>query len=693
MKNATRKVAVAHFKRWKNQACAVFNSLGREVKVGVLLVAYMLSCPSEGVFAQQPQKKTNSEEKELALDEVVVSTQRSTATFADIARVVSVITKREIEQAGVQSINELLEFVSNVDVRQRGQHGIQADITMRGGTFEQVLILLNGVNVSDPQTGHLNLNLPVSLDAIERVEVIAGSTSRIYGTNAFTGAINLITGSYNDNIAIAKVEAGQYGLWNANLTTTVQKKKSRHLLSLGYKKSDGYIANSDFRMLNAFYQGQFQAKKTKYDVQLGRTSRNFGANTFYTPKYPNQYENTETTFVSAKATFEGKVKFVPTVYYRRGTDRFELFRGYKNKASWYKSHNYHLTNVYGTNLNLSFSSALGKTAVGGDFRSENVLSNKLGDPMTPVRVHGEANAFYNKEKHRNNVSLFFEHTVKFWQERFTATAGIMANYNDSFEGNKMSYFPGIDVSLKLTDRIKIYGTANKALRLPSFTELYYLTPTHQGNKDLVPEEATSFEGGVKYSASGVNAHASYFVRNGKNLIDWTKKGGIEKEKWTARNLTDVDFSGFETALKMHPFVWSEKLDFIKNFNLSYSYTKVGDVKSKFISAYVLDNMKHKFNVEFTLRILPHLFLTTHTSWQDRAGTFSYYPTPTTKDEDAIETEYAPFWLLNSRLTWKSEKYEFFLQGTNLLNEKYYDIGNVIQAGRWISVGAKIKLYW
>lgn len=691
MKNATTKVAVAHFNRWKNQAYAVFNSLGREVKVGVLLVAYMLSCPSEGAFAQKSKQKPQETEEEMTLEEVVVSAQRSTATYADIARVVSVITKTEIEQAGVQSINELLEFALSVDMRQRGQHGIQADITMRGGSFDQVLVLLNGVNVSDPQTGHLSLNLPVALEAIERIEVIAGSTSRIYGPNAFTGAVNFITGSYEDNVAVAKLEAGENGLWNANLTTTLQGKKTRHLLSLGYKKSDGYIPNSDYKMLNGFYQGQFKMKKAKYDVQLGRTSRSFGANTFYTPEYPNQFENTETNFLSAKATFEGKVKVVPTLYYRRQTDRFELYRDFKNAASWYIKHNNHVTDVYGINLNTSFAWSLGKTAIGADFRSENVLSNVLGKPRSRKRVHGEANAFYDKEDSRNNISLFFEHTLSLWEGLFTATAGVMANYNDAFE-DEISWFPGIDVSLAVAKNLKLYGTANKALRVPTFTDLYYNSRTHQGNINLVPEEAISYEGGLKYTNLGVQAHAAYFFRAGKNLIDWTKEL-ITDKKWTAKNLTDVDLYGFEAALKLRPFLWEGNWNFLRSLNLSYSHTKIDKVKSQLISAYVLDNMKHKFDGEITVGLLKNLYFTTHTSWQDRAGTFGYYPTPDAKPEDIIETEYAPFWLVNTRLTWQKENYEVFVQAANLLNEDYYDIGNVIQPGRWISGGVKVKLYW
>lgn len=688
MKKATPRVAVAHFNRWKNQSFAVFNSLGREVKVGVLLVAYMLSCPSEGVFAQELQKKPHQKDEEVALEEVVVSAQRSTATYADIARVVSVITQKEIEQAGVQSINELLEFALSVDVRQRGQHGIQADITMRGGSFDQVMVLLNGVNISDPQTGHLSLNLPVSLEAIERVEIIAGSTSRIYGPNAFTGAVNFITGSYEDNIAIAKLETGENGLWNANLTTTLQKGRGRHLLSLAYKKSEGYIPNSDYKMLNGFYQGQWKTGKAKYALQLGRTSRNFGANTFYTPEYPNQYEDVQTNFISAKATFQGKVKFTPTIYYRRQTDRFELYRDMKNAQSWYKKHNNHVTDVYGVNLNTSFDWSLGKTAVGTDFRSENVLSNVLGKPTAKKRVHGEANAFYDKKENRNNLSLFFEHTFSLWQNRFTTTAGVMANYNDAFN-EKISWFPGIDVSLKLLNTLKIYGTANKALRIPTFTDLYYKSSTQQGNKNLVPEEASSYEGGLKYSSHGMQAHAAYFFRAGKNLIDWTKKQSTD-EKWKAENLTDVDLYGFETALHLRPFLWSEKINFLRSLNLSYSYTEVKEVASSRISGYVLDNLKHKFDGEMTIAISHNLFWTTHASWQDRAGTFGYYTSP---QADPVEKAYNPFWLLNSRLAWQQEKYEFFVQAANILDESYYDIGNVIQPGRWISAGAKVKLYW
>lgn len=688
MKHSSKSVAVVCFKRWSNRAFAVFNSLKFEVKIGVLLVVYMFALPSESVFASIPEETIDAKnDEEINLDEVVVSAQRSTATYADIARVVSVISKNEIEQAGVQSINELLEYALGVDVRQRGQHGVQADITMRGGTFDQVLILLNGVNISDPQSGHHHLNLPISLDAIERVEVVAGATSRVYGPNALAGVVNFITGTYDENVSIVKLVAGQHQLHHFNMTTTLQWKKSRHLLSLGYKSSNGYIANSDFKTMNGFYQGQWKTQKGKYDVQIGRTSRNFGANTFYSPAFPNQYEDVQTTFVSAKATIEGKVRFTPTVYYRRQSERFELFRNWENAASWYKHHNYHLSNVYGVNLNLAKVWKLGKTALGTDFRSENILSNVLGHKINPIRVHGEANAFYNKEYHRNNLSMYLEHTVNFWSNRIHITGGIMANKNEDFDG--VEYFPGIDVGMKIVKHLKLYGTANRSVRIPTFTDLFYISSKQEGNPNLKPEESTSYESGFKWLSVGVDAHASVFYRQGKNLIDWTKFSNAKGEKWKSRNLANIDIWGMEFAFNLRPFLWSKSWDFLKKISLSYGYTNVERPKKKYISAYVLDNLKHKFDSEITIRPFSKFLLSVHASWQDRDGAFSYY----VSKDDAYEKPYDPFWLVNSKLTWKQARYELFVEVANLLDYQYYDIGNVIQPGRWVSGGVKFQLYW
>ena len=127
---------------------------------------------------------------------------------------VSVIPREEIEYAPVTSIQELLEYVAGVDVRQRGAEGVQADISIRGGTFDQTLILLNGVNITDPQTGHHNLNLPVSINQIERIEILEGPAARVYGPNAFSGAINIVTRQPDKTSWKLAIEGGSFGYFD-----------------------------------------------------------------------------------------------------------------------------------------------------------------------------------------------------------------------------------------------------------------------------------------------------------------------------------------------------------------------------------------------------------------------------------------------------------------------------------------------
>ena len=191
--NLTHKGAeMVTFKRWGRKAYSLFSVLKRPVRIGVLLAVYTSLSEPELLLAQTDSSKVSME---YNLDEFEVSAQRAPVAFSQVARIVSVITREEIEAAPVQSIQELLEYALSVDVRQRGVHGVQADISVRGGSFDQTLILLNGINISDPQTGHHSLNLPVSIKNIQRIEILEGPAARIFGPNAFSGAINIITTS------------------------------------------------------------------------------------------------------------------------------------------------------------------------------------------------------------------------------------------------------------------------------------------------------------------------------------------------------------------------------------------------------------------------------------------------------------------------------------------------------------------
>jgi iron complex outermembrane receptor protein len=184
-----------------------------------------------------------------------------------------------------------------VDIRQRGVGGTQADISIRGGSFDQVLILLNGVNITDPQTGHYNLDIPVELSDVQSVEILQGSAARMYGPNAFSGAINIVTNNQEKSQLSAQLTAGSFDTFMQSLSGTIRAGKISSFNTITHKSSAGYIPNTDYQMLNAFSHTTFSANKYgTFDLQLGYQQKSYGANAFYSFKYPSQFDYTKTFF-------------------------------------------------------------------------------------------------------------------------------------------------------------------------------------------------------------------------------------------------------------------------------------------------------------------------------------------------------------------------------------------------------------
>ena len=554
------------FKRWGRKAYSLFSALRKPVRIGVLLAVYTTVAEPELVFAQTDSAKVSME---YNLDEIEVSAQRAPVAFSQVARIVSVIGREEIEAAPVQSIQELLEYALSVDVRQRGVHGVQADISVRGGSFDQTLILLNGISISDPQTGHHALDLPVSLKNIQRIEILEGPAARIFGPNAFSGAINIITSSEGNTSLKLDVSGGQHKLADLNVSGNLNTGAWNQFAAFNRMSSDGYIDNTDFKTWNAFYQAKVSTKPGTLDFQFGRTNKAFGANSFYTATYPNQFEETKTTFASVKFESGTKVHLIPSVYWRRHPDRFELFRSSQDTwPSWYSGHNYHLTDVFGSNLNAWFASRFGKTAFGAEIRTENVWSNVLGEALTsPIEVPGESGHFFTKSYSRTTISYFVEHSI--YLKHLTLSAGAMTNWISDL-GFGWNIYPGLDASFALSDHLKIYGSASTSLRMPTFTDLFYNGPTNLGNPDLKPEESVNYEGGIKLAFKGFTGHAGTYFRKGKNLIDWVREN--ESEKWQTKNLTSINTTGIEINGSFFPEkIWNKSV-FLTKLGINYSYS-------------------------------------------------------------------------------------------------------------------------
>jgi len=676
----TKKQSLSYFSRWSRKSFSVFNSLKSVIKICTLSVGLsIIALP--GKTQEHPDSLNIA--KKIQLEGVVVTAQRTPAVASQVARVVRVITKEEIANLPVQSIDGLLEYALNVDVRQRGGNGVQADISVRGGSFDQTLILLNGVNVSDPQTGHHSLDLPIDIDCIDRVEILEGPGARIFGANAFGGVINIITGTGKPGSAALSLMTGEFGFNKAAFSTIVKTGKVTNFISLSHAASEGYTDNTDFKLNNFFYNAKLDSKHGQADLQLGYATRDFGANSFYTPAYPNQFEATRTLFGSLSFHENSKLHIVPEIYFRRHNDRFELFRD--NPPSWYTGHNYHMTDVYGAGLNSWFVSGIGKTSLGIDFRSENILSNVLGEPLSsPESVPGESGVFFTKGHTRNNVSLFAEHSI--YLNNFSVSTGFMVSYNNDLK-DKISLYPGIDLGFLLSKGLRWYSSLSRTLRLPTFTDLYYSGPTNLGNPNLKPEEAIVAETGFKVNRAAFEGHVSVFKRWGKNMIDWVKNP--QETVWKSMNFTTVDVSGLEISGKWLPRKTFNEKFFITSISVDYAYLSANKKSGDLMSKYVLDQLRHKLDLGIDHRIIGGLGATWRFSYQKREGQYQKWE----NTQLGSLVDYKPFWLADARLYWRFVGITIYTEATNLFNVEYFDNANVPQPGRWVKVGLKVDFNW
>lgn len=214
---------------------------------------------------------------QTVLDTLVVSAAKTEQSLLNSNRNVQIISKAEIEKAPINSLAELLDFAMGVDARQRGIFGTQTDLSIRGGSFEQVLVLLNGVRLSDPQTGHHLMNLPVPLSDIERVEILMGGGSYIFGANAFSGAINIITKKAEKNSTRIAIDGGQFNTLNSSLSQSLKGGNWQGSVSGTYNRSNGFKPNTDFEHGNIAAQASMNLDNDIYTIQLTYTDQKFGA--------------------------------------------------------------------------------------------------------------------------------------------------------------------------------------------------------------------------------------------------------------------------------------------------------------------------------------------------------------------------------------------------------------------------------
>ena len=605
------------------------------------------------------------------LDSVSVTASKLPVPLHKNTRTVMLMDSLAIASAPAENINDLLKYALGVDVRQRGAMGMQTDISMRGGTYNQIAILLNGIDISDPQTGHNSADFPVNLSDIDHIEVLEGPAARGHGASSMVGAINIVTKYRGESSATLNVEGGSFKYANANGSVALKGRSSFNMLSAGYQRSDGFNRNAagglnnDFNAVKTFYRGNAELPSATLSWQAGASMKNFGSSTFYSARFDDQFEHTFKTFTAVKAEGKGKLHFTPSIYWNHAEDRFELFRGAPDKYPF----NYHKTNTAGADFHISFDSRIGRTAFGAGARHEAIRSTNLGEPLA------KTDGVYVKGLARTAYTAFAEHSVVL--DRLTASAGVTAVYN-SGNNEGVRFFPGVEMNLRLTDALRIYGSYNASYRMPTFTELYYSVGGHLADPNLCTEKLHAFEGGVKFLGSGVRAVVTVYYNKGRDIIDWIQDiSAGEDAPWTSVNHTSLSTFGQEATLQLaFAELTGNRRFFIRSVNLGYSHiSQDKDTKAGFRSLYSMEYIRHRVTAQADFRIFEGFSANISCRYVDRATT---------------STLIKPYTLLDAKLSYSRPVFEVYVRANNLLGRQYYDFGDIPQPGLWFMGGVTVK---
>ena len=598
----------------------------------------------------------HSQETQIDLKEItVVSSPRIELPFSENSRTIQVISKEEITESPANNVAELLQQVAGIDIRRRGVSGMQADLYIRGGGFDQTLLLIDGIKVEDAQTGHHTMNMALPIEVIERIEIIKGSASRVYGQNAFSGAINIITSKVTENMVSVSLESGSYKQQNASVTISRKNEDQSVLFHYSNNSSDGHKYNTDYKNENYFLKNSFEIKGLPIDMISSFNERKFGANGFYaSPEAIDQYEETQASLLGfSTKIISNNFIIKPKLYWKRNQDMYVYLR---DNPSVYR--NLHITNKIGAELNGSYESNNGITGFGVDISSIKLSSNNLG------------------ERKRTMVNLFLEHQMKFAENKIDVTPGVAFSYfsdvstNQNYQNNFFRNFfmyPGIDIGYVLNDDVKLYSNIGYTYRVPTYTDLFYTSPTTIGNENLKPEKAFTKEIGLDYTKGNFNFIFTLYNRDASDVIDYVKN--VESAPWEAFNIREINTKGYELGLTYNFYVAS-----FLNHSIKIGYSNIKDdlKQTDFnFSRYSLNSLKNHLTTSYSFEIKKNL----------KSSIIYKYA------ERNFGEDYS---VMDIKVSYTLKKYNLYITANNLFDTIYSETNLVEMPGRNILLGLNVK---
>lgn len=615
------------------------------------------------------------------VDEVVIASERLPTTMSQVVRPVTVVERGALDAMPQQSLADAFEYVPSVDIRQRGVLGVQADLSIRGGTYDQNAILINGINFTDPQTGHSNLSIPLDIDDVQQLEVIEGPAGRAIGANALGGAVGFVTPTVVGLTARAHALYGDHGLYKASLQLAGGSASARGFVAASALGSDGYMHNTDFSTRNLFARGVLGLGSVELNAQVGFADKAFGSNGFYTLSYPEQYEESQTWLGSVGLSAGGRLNLRANAYWRRLDDRYLLVR---DNPSFYQ--NYHLTDVLGANAQLALRSSFGLTALGTEWRNERILSSRLGDELaSSLPIGGVDDVRYDHGYSRLYATLFLDHTYQYGRLRVSG-GGIV--YLGVRPAATARFYPGLDLSLQATARLRVFASLGSAFRLPTFTDLFYQSPNNVGNRHLRMEQAYIYEAGLAYVGGLLGGKAKLFYRQGTDIIDWVRPA--DTVLYTPMNLTTLNTVGYELGLNLRlGRLFGERQWFrLNRVGLGYAHISSAKESGSYQSVYALDYLRHKAIGTVELTLWRHLSCSAMLVYQLRNGSYDREDPIT---HVATPVPFEGFVTLDARIALRTKYLTPYLEAANLTNAEAFDYSGLMLPKRWLRLGLRWSL--
>ncbi len=590
------------------------------------------------------------------LKELVIQGNRLAIPFSETTRDIQVITQEEISRLPVHSVNELLAYVGGVDIRQRGPFGGQADVGMDGGSFEETLVLINGIKLIDDQTAHNMMNIPVPLDAIDHIEVLRGAAARVYGVNALTGAINIVTKKSARSFLSANLYFGSsfkqkeegdgkgiYGGGGVRLMGNYGNERQSQLFAFSQDLYNGQRYNTAQNNTRLFYNGNYHFNsRNSIQALAGYIDNRFGANGFYAaPGDKNAEEIVQTSLFSLSSQHKlGQFTLLPRISDRYNKDDYRYFKQDLDHAR-----SVHYANALMLEMNATLATSIGEFGLGWESRIEEINSSNIG------------------QHQRDNHGVYAEYKGIYWEKLIT-NLGLYVNYNSDFGWQA---YPGIDMAYRFNKHWKVSANVGSGQRIPSFTDLYLNQPPgNVGNPDIQPENAWEYEVDIHYSTGELNTQAGFFHRNISDFIDWVRMD--ENYPYSPVNFGNNRVYGIYTRIHQQ-FMLNREQQF--GYRLSYTYLEpryLSDSHTQ--SKYTLESLKHQLIVGVSYEF-SNFSLQLENRFIKRALNAAY---------DVLDT----------RLSYQINRFLLYADLSNILNAHYKETGAVPMPPRWFNLGVKFQ---